>query len=105
GLLITASAEGLQKWFQLMSDFRIISKESVFFLSQKAIEGNNIQAPLGRCDWDDGKIVEHFHHGSSGNYECVARRFAKEDITIVILTNQKHGNVTAISERLYQMVK
>ena len=105
GLLFSSTASDLSNWFQQLGDFEVVSKESVEFLSQGAKAGNNIQAPLGRCDWKNDEIVEHFHHGSSGNYECVVRRFKQEEITIAILTNQKHGNVIEISEEIYEIIK
>jgi len=105
GLLFSTTARDITHWFQQLGDFEIVSEESVRFLSQEAKVGNNIQAPLGRCDWENDEIVEHLHHGSSGSYECVIRRFKQEGITIAILTNQKHGNVNEISDVIYQIVK
>ena len=104
-VLYSASTKDLYQWLRHLDDFDIISKESVRVLSQEAKIGNNIQAPLGRCDWEDGKIVEHFHHGSTANYECVARNFKQEQIIIIILTNQKNSNVNDISENIYEIVK
>ena len=105
GLLFSTTARDITHWFQQLGNFETISKQSVKFLSQEAKVGNNIQAPLGRCDWENDNIVEHLHHGSSGNYECVIRRFKQEGITIAILTNQKHGNVNELSDKIYQIVK
>ncbi|WKN41397.1 serine hydrolase domain-containing protein [Tunicatimonas pelagia] len=105
GILFSSTARDLANWFQQLGYFEIVSEESVRFLSQEAKAGDNIQAPLGRCDWEDDEIIEHLHHGSSGNYECVVRRFKQEGITIAILTNQKHGNVNELSEEIYKIMK
>ncbi len=104
-LLFSATANDLAIWLQQIGDFNIITKSSVKFLSEKAIKGDNIQAPLGRGRWVNNKFVGHSHHGSSGNYECVVRRFKEERITIIILTNQKHGNVFDMSDDLYDLIK
>ena len=88
-----------------MGNFEVVSKSSIKTLSEEAKIGDNIQSPLGRCDWENEKVIEHSHHGSSGNYECVVRRFKQEGITIVILTNQKHSNVYDISNEIYKKIK
>lgn len=104
-VLYSSTTRDMYKWFKKLGDFEIINEQSVKFLSQEAITGNNIQAPLGRCDWEDGKIIEHSHHGSSASYECVVRRFKPKGISIIILTNQKHRNVYKISEEILDILE
>ncbi len=104
-LLFHATARDLTVWFEQLGDFKVVNKASVKALSETAKSGEYIQAPLGRCDWKNDDILEQFHHGSSGNYECVVRRFKQEDITIAILTNQKNRNVIDISEDIYELLK
>jgi len=99
-VLFSSTVSDMNKWFQHLDSFDIISEKSVRFLSEEAKTRNNIQAPLGRSEWGNGKIVEHSHHGSSASYECVVRRFKQKDLTIVILTNQKHRNVYDISNEI-----
>jgi len=105
GLLFSSTAEDMARWFESLGDFKLISKQSVQQLSETAKEGENIQAPLGACLWENDDITQHAHHGSSGNYECLVTRYKQEGITIVILTNQKHGNVHEITDAIYGMVK
>ncbi len=105
GPLFSATAEDMARWFESLGDFKIISKQAVQVLSETAKEGENIQAPLGACLWENGDITEHAHHGSSGNYECLVTRFKQEGITIVILTNQKYGNVHEITDAIYGFMK
>ncbi|MCH4824600.1 beta-lactamase family protein [Gramella lutea] len=104
-ILFSSTVSDMYKWFKYLDSYDIISKESVKILSQEAIIGNNIQAPLGSFEWDNDLAIEHIHHGSSGNYECVVRRFKQKDLTIVILTNQKHGNVYEISQEILELFK
>ncbi|MDT0676597.1 serine hydrolase domain-containing protein [Autumnicola musiva] len=99
-ILFSATTEDMYQWFHHLDSFHIVSKNSVEILSQEAKEGTNIQAPLGRCDWKNGQVVEHSHHGSSASYECVIRRFKQDDLSIIILTNQKHRNVYDISDEI-----
>lgn len=101
---ICASTNGLYQWFQQLGDFKIISKESMKILSETAKIGDNIQAPLGFCEWKGDKLIEHAHHGSSGNYECLVQRYKQDDLTIVLLTNQKHRNLHKIATNIYSIV-
>lgn len=104
-LLFSSTASNIVNWFEELGDFKIINKKSVKKLSEQAKKGENIQSPLGYTEWGNDKIIEHSHHGSTANYECVARRFKQDGITIVILTNQKQGNVYEISEEIYKIIK
>tara|TARA_B100000678_G_scaffold134098_1_gene112004 strand:- start:1189 stop:2277 length:1089 start_codon:yes stop_codon:yes gene_type:complete len=104
-VLFSSTVNDMFKWFMHLDSYDIISKESVKILSQEAKIGNNIQAPLGRFDWNNDLAVEHLHHGSSASYECIVRRFKQKDLTIIILTNQKHGNVHEISQEILELFK
>ncbi|MCB0278051.1 MAG: beta-lactamase family protein [Calditrichaeota bacterium] len=104
-LLFTATAADLVNWFEQLSDFRIVSKESMKILSETAKTGDNIESPLGYCSWDNDDIIEHSHHGSTANYECIVRNYKQDGITIVILTNQKQRNVFEISDRIYRLLR
>jgi len=104
-LLFNSKARDMASWFEQLGNFKVVSKQSVKTLSGVAKAGENIQSPLGYCDWEEEKIIEHSHHGSTANYECVVRRFKQDGITIVILTNQKHGNVYDISQEIYEIIK
>ena len=105
GLLFSGTARGIANWFQHLDTFQVVSKESVQLLSKTAKEGDNIQSPLGYTQWNNNTLVEHTHHGSSGNYECIVQHYKQDGITIVVLTNQKHGNVHDIAATLYQMAQ
>ena len=103
-VLFTSTAEDLYKWFKKLDSFKIINKKSVKFLSETAKAGDNIQSPLGNTVWQNKKLVEHTHHGTSANYEGLVRRFKKDRLTIVILTNRKNGNVYEISNKIREIV-
>ena len=96
-----ATTRGMQKWLSKLDDFEIINQASVQQISEKAFEGDGFQSPLGHCIWVDGMIVSHIHHGSSGNYECLIKNYKKDDLMIVLLTNQKNRNLHDIADRIY----
>ncbi|TVZ08135.1 beta-lactamase [Cellulophaga sp. RHA_52] len=104
-LLFSSTANNMANWFEQLDDFKIINEKSVKKLSDQAKKGDDIQSPLGNTEWKNDKIIEHSHHGSTASYECIARRFKKDGITLVILTNQNQGNVYEISEQIYDIIK
>lgn len=105
-LLFAASAQGLHQWFRKLSHFEVISESSLRYLAKKYKPAAKYQAPLGKVIFDNkGKEIEHAHHGSNGNYECLVRYFKPIDLSIVVLTNQKHRNVHRISQEIYEIVK
>jgi hypothetical protein len=102
GAIFSLSARDLYNWLYNLHSYKIISKSSLKTLSEKADFSGNIQSPLGNAEWKNGNVVEHSHHGSSGNYECIVRRFysGKDVLTIIVQTNQKHSNVHDISDEI-----
>lgn len=100
---ICSSASGMYKWFSKLDNFGILTKESMQQLSEEAIEGNNIQSPLGRGDWENSELKLHLHHGSNGNYECLVRNYKQDGIMIILMTNQKQRNLHEIANHLYEL--
>jgi len=104
-LLFAATAQSLHQWFRKLSHFEVISERSLRHLAKKYQPAAQFQAPLGNVIYDDkNKEVEHAHHGSNGNYECLVRYFKPADLSIVVLTNQKHRNVHHISQEIYEII-
>lgn len=103
-LLFSATTEDLYNWLKRLHDFQIISKESLKILSERYENDDDYQAPIGFCSWDNNKVIEHSHHGSSGNYECIVRKFNKDKLVIIILTNQKNNNLYKISDKINEII-
>ncbi|WP_084196206.1 serine hydrolase domain-containing protein [Pontibacter actiniarum] len=104
-MTVCSSARGMYTWFSRLDDYKIITKESMRQLSEEAMEGDNIQAPLGRCDWEDGDIKLHLHHGNSKNYESLVRHYKKDGLVVVLLTNQEHENLHDIADNIYALAQ
>ena len=98
---ICSSATGMYQWFNQLDNFEIVTQASMQQLSEEAIQGNNIQAPLGRCDWEGDDIELHLHHGSNVSYECLVRNHKQDGLIIVLLTNQKHRNLHDMADTIY----
>ncbi|GAA0871367.1 serine hydrolase domain-containing protein [Gangjinia marincola] len=103
-LLFLASTKDLYQWLKTLHQGKIINRNSLKKLSEEYDGFGNISAPIGYCEWQDDQVIEHSHHGSSVNYEGIVRYFPDEDLYIVVLTNQKHGNVREISDELRTIV-
>ncbi len=98
-ILFASTASDLNQWLVNLNSYKVISKASMSFLAKTAaLKNEYMQAPLGNCILEEDSIEEHTHHGSMGNYECLVQRFNKEDLTIVLLTNQKNKNLSELSE-------
>jgi CubicO group peptidase (beta-lactamase class C family) len=106
GAIFSLSTNDLYNWLENLHSYKIINKKSLRFLSEEADFFGNIQSPLGFAKLENDKIVEHSHHGSSGNYECIVRRFddTKDVLVIIIQTNQKHKNVGDISDEIKEII-
>jgi CubicO group peptidase (beta-lactamase class C family) len=104
-MLLTSTTEDLSNWIDNLHNFEIINKESLYLLSQTAsIEKLDMQAPLGNCTLYNKEITLHSHHGTAGNYECLIQRDNINGLTIIILTNQKQGNLFDISKNISKIV-
>lgn len=104
-ILFSSTTKDLYTWFLKLNSFEIINEASVKLIAATAdLKNENMQAPLGNCIFQDDKIIEHYHHGSVGNFEGLVKRYNQKNLTIVILTNQKNQNVFDISEAIYAMV-
>ncbi len=105
-MLFTSTTKDLYHWFFNLNSLQIINQESLNIIAKTArLKNDNMQAPLGNCIIKDDVIIEHLHHGSMGNYEALVQRYNTEDITIILLTNQKNGNVFDLAASIYTMVK
>jgi CubicO group peptidase (beta-lactamase class C family) len=100
-LLLNVTAKDLYKWLKAIHSGAIVSTDGLNTLSESA----GSQAYLGNVNWKNGSIIEHHHHGSSGNFEATVRYYKDKELYIVILTNQKNGNVSKIADKLIDLVE
>ncbi|MEO0901522.1 MAG: serine hydrolase domain-containing protein, partial [Bacteroidota bacterium] len=102
GVIFSFTATDIQHWLTNLHAFKIISKASLQFLSEEADFWGNIQAPLGGVTWKNGIVEEHYHHGETGNYECIIKRLnnGTDVLIIVVQANQKRQNMFDISDEI-----
>ena len=101
---VCVTTEGLYGWVQALDNFELLTATSVRKLSAEFPPDNDVQSPLGHCDWSGDELTLHLHHGSSHNFEALVRHYKSEGITIVLLTNRKKGNLHEIAEALREMM-
>jgi len=103
--LFVTTVEDLYKFLEALHTFKIINPSSLSTLAEKTmIKTKNIESPLGTIIIENGKVIKHRHHGSSGNYEALVTRFQEEEITIVLMTNRKKENLSEITQEIYKSV-
>ena len=95
--LMNFTAQDLYQWLVHLHNHELISKESVEILSKRV----GSQSPLGVLEWDKNNLIVHHHHGSSGNYEAVIRYYPDDALYIIIVTNQKHSNVSKMADKIH----
>jgi hypothetical protein len=111
-ILFSSNTKGLYNWFEKIHSNKMISQKSKLFLGKTAniLTDDFKQSPLGIVTTFQKKtfgipdVIEHTHDGSNVNYQVIARRFNNNDLSIIILTNQKNNNLFDISANIYKLV-
>ncbi len=103
-MTICASTTGLDQWMKMLSNFEIISKESMQELSMTFSDDEGEESPLGHVIWDSDLIKSHVHQGSSGNYECLISNNEEIGVRVILLTNQKNGNLFEIVDEVEKIL-
>lgn len=99
--LFSTTTEDLFVLLQNLHSYKIISQKSLEVIGQTAdLAVENMESPLGQVKYLNHKIIEHTHHGSSGNYECIVNKQQSNNTTIIILTNNKNQNVHSIKNTI-----
>ena len=83
------------KWSQCISNFCLINPESTSVIITPV--GADKQSGLGGGQMQGNKVTTHTHDGSGLHYQALVLTAATKGRTIIILTNQKQGNVYEIA--------
>jgi len=102
---ICSSVNGMYQWLSQLDGLKIISESSMKRISMTYQDSKDYQSPLGDCRWIDRTMRIHQHHGASGNYECLVSHYPEDDLMVILMTNQKHGNLDRITQKIVQMSK
>jgi CubicO group peptidase (beta-lactamase class C family) len=100
--LFATTVEDLFSMVHHLHRYQIIQKQSLKQLaSAPTYVGENVQTPLGKAQFSEDRLVEHVHHGSSGAYESLL--FMRNELTIILMTNQKRSNLFQLSEKIEKL--
>ncbi|UEG53556.1 beta-lactamase family protein [Mucilaginibacter daejeonensis] len=94
--------EDFLRWSNALNTFKLISPAATLQLSQPFKEGS--QTGLGRNVMNDGKITEHTHDGVAIRYQALLHYQASASRTIILMTNQRQGNVYDLAAGIEQLL-
>ncbi|SMG35861.1 Beta-lactamase [Marivirga sericea] len=103
--LFSTTTKDLFKLLKGLHSYNLIEKNSVKALGETAeLDIKNMESALGQIKYQGNQIIEHTHHGSTGNYECLINKDISNNNTIIILTNSKKSNVYSIKNAIEDLM-
>lgn len=85
-------------WANAIAKFKLINPISTREIINGV--GPNRQSGLGGGSMDGDKLISHIHDGTSMNYQALLVSKVPEGITIILMTNNKQGNLYAIDRSI-----
>jgi CubicO group peptidase (beta-lactamase class C family) len=93
--IVFVTARDLRGFSECLHRGRLLKSASLQTLTSPDEEK---EGPLGHVQWQDGKLGRHVHHGESRNNEALLRVDPASGVTIVLLSNNKHGKLHEIAD-------
>ncbi len=104
--LFSTTTEDLFQLLKNLYSYNIIDKNSIDTIGKSAdLNIEDMESALGQVKHQKNQIIEHIHHGSSGNYECIIHKNILNNNTIIILTNSKKNNVHSIKDAIQELLR
>lgn len=88
---VQTTTHDLYKWSKCLHSNKLISETSLYELLKPSKHGG--QSALGISRFKEDKLLLHYHHGSTYNFEASMYHNPEDDFTVVLLTNNKNFNV------------
>ena len=92
------TANDMYNWISSLHSGKIISKESLILLFDSY--SKNSESALGKGIFENKELLLHEHHGSSFNYESFVHYNVNEDLSIILMTNNKNHKLREITESI-----
>lgn len=92
------TANDMYNWIISLHSGKIISKESLMLLFDSY--SKNSESALGKGIFENKELLFHQHHGASFNYESFIHYNIKEDLSIILMTNNKNFKLREIAESI-----
>lgn len=94
--------EDLHNWEKQLHHGKIIKSSSVNILA-KSFDKNS-ESSLGYVSIENGKIIEHYHQGSGNNYEAVLKYDLKDDLMIIVMSNNQNFSAGPIADAIFNII-
>lgn len=85
-------------WMQAIQNFKLINPASTREIITPFAEDK--QAGLGGGTMKGNRVMTHVHDGTGMNYQALALTVTEKGRTIILLSNQKQGNLYEIAEAI-----
>tara|TARA_R110002126_G_C10481575_1_gene501985 strand:- start:3695 stop:5098 length:1404 start_codon:yes stop_codon:yes gene_type:complete len=95
---VSPSINDLNKWIISLHSEELITQESLTQLFDSY--SKNSSSSLGKGLFENNELLIHQHHGSSFNYESFIHYDTKEDLSIILMTNNKNFKLREITESI-----
>jgi D-alanyl-D-alanine carboxypeptidase len=86
------------RWSNCIAHFCLITPDSTRHIL--TTRDPKWQTGLGHGEMAGGQLVNHVHDGSDHHYQALLVNDSSRGRTVIILTNQKHGNVYAMNDAI-----
>jgi len=97
------SISDMFNWVNSLHSGKIISKESLMLLFDSF--SKNSESALGKGVFKNNELMIYQHQGSSFNYESLIHYNLKEDVMVVLMTNNKNLKLRNIAEAIENIAK
>ncbi|TKT87576.1 serine hydrolase domain-containing protein [Dyadobacter frigoris] len=89
--------DDLYRFLSAADSYKLISKSSMQQLAQSFGEG---ESSLGNAKFENGELTWHQHHGSNYNYEALMTHDLKQDLYVILMTNNQNFKVRPLTEAI-----
>ncbi|KOY53137.1 serine hydrolase domain-containing protein [Polaribacter dokdonensis] len=97
------SISDMFNWVNSLHSGKIISKESLMLLFDSF--SKNSESALGKGVFKNNELMIYQHQGSSFNYESLIHYNLKEDVMVILMTNNKNLKLRNIAEAIENITK
>ena len=98
----SVTAKDLYRWTQCLHGEKLINRQSLIEILEPFAAGK--QAGLGGGRHENGVLKEHYHQGTSFDFEALMYSEIAPELTIILLTNNKNSKVFEIKDAIKKIL-
>jgi CubicO group peptidase (beta-lactamase class C family) len=100
--VVYVTARDLYTWTQCLHGGKLIGAQSLSTLGHSFRPSNG---GLGTTEWNGDKLTLHEHDGQSRNFEALMTTDLKEDVTVILMDNNKNLKLSAIAKAIRAILR